>query len=224
MIVGGSMPISPRCADSSTAPTPNQPAEADSVVTSCASTPSGKRGDEEAGVVAPHLALRRHPPRPRMHRRAVDGEPVGAQQLAERDPAGLDVRPRGRQVGDRHGEQHPGLFEHLAHRGADDGTRLLRCAVEPLRGAPAGAVGEGQVGVGGVDPSAWEHRHARRERHPGDPGHQPDLELVHAVAQQHDCGRVADLRVGHRTSTISSTSTGASRGSAATPTAERACG
>ena len=96
MIVGGSMPTSPRWAASSTSPTPNQPADEDSVVTSLRVDAVGQRGHEEPGVVAPHLAGRGDPPRPRPDRRPVDGQVVRAQQVTEGDRARLDLRPRPR--------------------------------------------------------------------------------------------------------------------------------
>ena len=184
----------------------------------------GHRRDEEPRVVAAHLAGRGDPARPGMQCVGVDAELVRPQQLAEGDPSRLDVSARTGQIGHWDGEQHAGLLERLAHgrtqqraglaAGRSRAGPTVAASPPAANGSSASASSTRPPGKTAIPPAKTIWRH---------PGQQPHLEAGRAVAQQHDRRRVPNWNVCHRVSTISSTSTGASSGSAATPIADRAC-
>ena len=160
----------------------------------------GQRGQEEPGVVAARLALRGDPVRPGPQQVGAQHEVRVGEELGQRSLAGFQLSAgfgvRARLVDDAArlgtGEQHAGLLEGLAHRGAHQRARRFRRAAELLR--PPGGFGTGPadrgVRVAGVHASAGEDGHTTGEGHPPDPALQEHLEAAVPVAQQHHGRRV----------------------------------
>src|SRR5699024_2763325 len=138
-------------------------------------------------------------------------------------------------------QQYTGLLESFAYGRAHQATRRGRIAIKPLR-PYAGRVTcprHFADAIGLVNTAAGKHVHARSEFHRGLTAHHVGLDPGVTVAHQDDGGRIA-RRYGlagldrilahgcgnrhshHWTSTVRSTSTGASIGNTATPTALRA--
>ncbi len=201
-----------------------------------------QRRGEELGVVAARLLGRGDPVREGPQQVGAQRQAAGRQQLRQRQLAGQQRAPlglplRSRDVGDDAagrgpGQQHPRLLEGLPHGGADQlpgGGLVAAPGARPVGRAGADPVEVGPT-VARVDPAADVGGHPAGERHAAGAPLQVHLDAVGTVPQQEHGGRLARLRgglpVGHggqRSSTVSSTSTGAPSGSSATPTADRAC-